>query len=501
MICVSYTRRISNCLAMENPKNAIGLQNEAISGYLKKKGWKLAGKYSDRRLDREDETAFLKMKQDGMCRKFECVVFSSLFYCGKKLNSATDLLMSVFYPAGIHFAVAEDDFCSAEATPEEVKTYIQNIRHEHRGRNASQMTSRYSEKTAYKRYGYVRVGEEELEIDPEAAEIIREIFDLSLNGKSMKEIAHILNGRSVESCMEYRSRKTGIEYKHGRVGWTPSSVSGILENPVYMGQWHRCIRGEKMVLDCPPIVSKELFGQVRAAIRKRDNAKGKCRNYSGRSLFTRKIVDLETDWPLHVYELPKDKTKVFRFRYPAPVPHAYETLYLPCADVKKRVEELLESEQKKSEVALKKLSGTEARVEKEKRTAAIRKKAQDLFFQMAELESQMVPMERLYRDGCTDADTYECKRKQIEEEIAGLDAALQSLIDQIKEIREAFSEKNPWVKLYRTLVMEEGVTEEIVKKYVCKVKVFRFEQVLLQPYFEEWFQKLPQEWFTDMEDQ
>ena len=119
MICVSYTRSVSNCVAIESPKNAIGQQNETIAHFMKARGWKLSGKYSDRKSDREDETAFLKMKQDGMDRKFECVVFSSLFYCGKTLTSATDLLGHVFYPAGIHFAVAEDDFCSADVTADQ----------------------------------------------------------------------------------------------------------------------------------------------------------------------------------------------------------------------------------------------------------------------------------------------------------------------------------------------------------------------------------------------
>ena len=115
---------------------------------MKARGWKLSGKYSDRKSDREDETAFLKMKQDGMDRKFECVVFSSLFYCGKTLTSATDLLGHVFYPAGIHFAVAEDDFCSADVTAEEVDAYIKKVRHEYRARNSSRNTSSASTTTS-----------------------------------------------------------------------------------------------------------------------------------------------------------------------------------------------------------------------------------------------------------------------------------------------------------------------------------------------------------------
>ena len=125
MICVSYTRAVSNCSAMKEEDVAIGKQNEAIQTFLKtKKGWKLQQRYSDRKHDRNDETAFLQMKRDGMKREFECVIFSSLFYCGKKMHSAINLLKRVFCPAGIYFAVAEDGFCSCEATSEEIEQYI-----------------------------------------------------------------------------------------------------------------------------------------------------------------------------------------------------------------------------------------------------------------------------------------------------------------------------------------------------------------------------------------
>ena len=63
MICVSYTRAVPNISNMEVPRNTIGEQNELISAYIKKKRWKLIEKYSDRKQDRDDETAFLKMKK------------------------------------------------------------------------------------------------------------------------------------------------------------------------------------------------------------------------------------------------------------------------------------------------------------------------------------------------------------------------------------------------------------------------------------------------------
>ena len=66
MICVSYTRAVPNISNMEVPRNTILEQNKLISAYIKKKRWKLIEKYSDRKQDRDDETAFLKMKKAGM---------------------------------------------------------------------------------------------------------------------------------------------------------------------------------------------------------------------------------------------------------------------------------------------------------------------------------------------------------------------------------------------------------------------------------------------------
>ena len=51
MRCVSYTRAVSGCWAIEPEKNAVQLQNVAIRDYAKKQGWKIGEKYSDNKKD------------------------------------------------------------------------------------------------------------------------------------------------------------------------------------------------------------------------------------------------------------------------------------------------------------------------------------------------------------------------------------------------------------------------------------------------------------------
>jgi hypothetical protein len=81
-----------------------------------------------------------------------------------------------------------------------------------------------------------------------------------------------------------------------------------------------------------------------------------------------------------------------------------------------------------------------------------------------------------------------------------LDRELQNCLDEMNQIITAFSENNPWLKLYRTMEADGVVTAPVVKKYVEMVKVFRFEKVNLTPYHKEWFLKLPQEWFSDIKE-
>ena len=74
MRCVSYTRTTS-CKSSESiPTDIIQQQNEQIQKYIQSHGWKLVAKYSDRKRDDNENTAFEEMTMDGISRKFDMVV-------------------------------------------------------------------------------------------------------------------------------------------------------------------------------------------------------------------------------------------------------------------------------------------------------------------------------------------------------------------------------------------------------------------------------------------
>lgn len=49
MRCVSYTRALSGCWAIEPKEDMLKKQNALITEYAKKRGWKITQKYSDRK--------------------------------------------------------------------------------------------------------------------------------------------------------------------------------------------------------------------------------------------------------------------------------------------------------------------------------------------------------------------------------------------------------------------------------------------------------------------
>ena len=155
MRCVSYTRTVSCMESGEIPKDIISQQNQKIQDYIKKRGWTLGKKYSDRRKDAFEETAYLQMKMDAIAREFDCVVMDSMFRCGRNSNVAAEMLESMFVPAGIHFAVVEDDFCSCDVSKEEVSKYLDEKATAYRNKFTTDQIRKHNETKIYPKYGFL----------------------------------------------------------------------------------------------------------------------------------------------------------------------------------------------------------------------------------------------------------------------------------------------------------------------------------------------------------
>lgn len=105
-------------------------------------------------------------------------------------------------------------------------------------------------------FGYVINRERKLDIDPISAPIVKEIFQLCYDGKTIKEIYKILNERNV-----LRSNGKPLLY---------NAVRYILTNRIYIGEYN--YSGIKIENHVPPIVTKKLFNAVQIEISKNAHA-------------------------------------------------------------------------------------------------------------------------------------------------------------------------------------------------------------------------------------
>lgn len=90
-------------------------------------------------------------------------------------------------------------------------------------------------------YGYRKKGADTKDIvsDEDAASIVKRIFELCASGKGPSQIARILTAEQVLTLSNYCYRKTGVSHAGldttRPFSWCASTVTGILDNKVYLG--------------------------------------------------------------------------------------------------------------------------------------------------------------------------------------------------------------------------------------------------------------------------
>lgn len=298
MRCVSYTRTTSCKEDGQIPVDIIKQQDEHIQTYIQKKGWTLSAKYCDRKKEKDENTAFEAMTADGINRKFEMVVVDSIDRCGRTISCADDVLVKTFVPAGIHFAVVQDDFISIGKTQKELYEYIKKARYDAvQLKGMREYAVREQLEGLYtvhdEKYGYILSdNRRELLIDEEAAVVIREIFQMFIDGTQIADIVKVLNESGVESPMVHNARvghKNWPEYENK---WLFCAVKRILRCTAYDGYWKKTINKKVCILPIAPILEDGVFEKAQEILGKRKK-KTQIR-VSKNGLFVKKMFDADT---------------------------------------------------------------------------------------------------------------------------------------------------------------------------------------------------------------
>ena len=146
-------------------------------------------------------------------------------------------------------------------------------------------------------YGYKKdpANKNHIIIDPEAAEVVRQIFQWSLEGHGKQSIAHMLNESGIPSPSRYKADHgwtCGILSKTDHGLWNKTTVWRILHNEMYTGTMVQGRRKKvsyksKALIDVPedqwyrvegthePIIDRETFAVVQRNLSLRTKADGR----------------------------------------------------------------------------------------------------------------------------------------------------------------------------------------------------------------------------------
>lgn len=234
--------------------NSIANQQKLIREYVQKQeDIELVGEFSDDGYTGTnfERPQFMEMMDAIRRGEADCIIVKDLSRFGRDYIDTGRYIQKIFPMLGIRFIAINDNIDSArEDQADDLIIPFKNLINDSYCRDLSiKLRGQFRvQRTngefigAYAAYGYLKSEQDKhkLVVDEEAAEIVREIFSMKLQGYSQKQIADHLNHIGVLAPAEYK-RQCGMNYQSGfqlkaRSTWTPVAVTRILQNRIYTGR-------------------------------------------------------------------------------------------------------------------------------------------------------------------------------------------------------------------------------------------------------------------------
>ena len=197
-----------------------------------------------------DRPSFKAMISDIEAGKIDCVVCKDLSRFGRDYIDTGRYLRQFFPQHGIRFIAINDNVDTLKDRCDDISISFKNIINDAYAHDISKKTR---SALAVKRkngdyvgacpvYGYMKSADNknQLVVDETAADIVRDIFRMKIEGVSAAKIADILNGMGVLSPIEYK-KQNGLPYPKGgyadiaNAKWSATTVIRILKDEIYTG--------------------------------------------------------------------------------------------------------------------------------------------------------------------------------------------------------------------------------------------------------------------------
>ena len=199
-----------------------------------------------------ERPAFIRMIEDIENQKIQCIVIKDLSRLGRDMPRTTSYIKEYFPSKRVRFIAINDSVDKAYYdvdTSEDMMIDFKNMFNGFYPRDISaKVRSTFRSKQgsgqfigAFACYGYKKDYEDhnKLVVDEDAANIVRRIFQMYLNGIGQLSIVKQLNNEGVPCPSEYK-KQCGLKYHNGNrleatSYWTYATIHKILQNEIYIG--------------------------------------------------------------------------------------------------------------------------------------------------------------------------------------------------------------------------------------------------------------------------
>ncbi|MCL2002878.1 MAG: recombinase family protein [Oscillospiraceae bacterium] len=247
-------------------------QRDMLVEYARERDWDIYKVYSDEDYSGSDAArpAFNQMLADAEDGKFNVVLCKSLSRFARDVSLVETYINGLFIEWGVRFISLQDYADSAQKGSRkniQINSLVNQWYLEDLSENIrSVMTHKKKQGQftgAFAPYGYIKDSQNShrLAVDPDAASVVKRIFDLYLAGYGNKAIANLLNDEGVPCPSKYRAVKGYATNRSGadaeNLRWSDHTVWHITRNPNYTGTLVQCRYGKptyksKSVKEKPP---------------------------------------------------------------------------------------------------------------------------------------------------------------------------------------------------------------------------------------------------------
>jgi DNA invertase Pin-like site-specific DNA recombinase len=238
-----------NKKSTNDDSESIQNQKSMLVKYAVEREWEIYHIYSDDDYAGADRNrpGFTKLIADAEARKFDIVLCKSQSRFTRELEMVEKYIHDLFPIWGVRFISVVDNADTAvkgNKKARQINGLINEWYLEDLSENIRTVFKAKKENGvhigAFALYGYMKDPNRKghLIIDNEAAEVVREVFNLYIQGYGKTNIARILNNRDIPNPTEYKRRK-GLRYCQARSKnstlWKYFAISDMLINEMYIG--------------------------------------------------------------------------------------------------------------------------------------------------------------------------------------------------------------------------------------------------------------------------